>query len=77
MTAYGTTDVRFGHCPEFEGESATHVVCAAGIVHLFDIDTHLTIVDDSDMAEELPEDDEGEYHVETTVRIERESARED
>jgi hypothetical protein len=33
--------------------------------------------DDSDMAEELPEDDEGEYHVETTVRIERESTRDD
>ena len=33
--------------------------------------------DKSDMAEELPEDDEGEYHVETTVRIERENLRED
>ena len=33
--------------------------------------------DDSDMAEELPEDDEGEYHVETTVRIERKSLKDD
>jgi hypothetical protein len=33
--------------------------------------------DKSDMAEELPEDDEGEYHVETTVRVERESLKED
>jgi hypothetical protein len=31
----------------------------------------LLLRDDSDMAEELPEDDEGEYQVKTRVRIER------
>jgi glucose/arabinose dehydrogenase len=38
-----------------------------------DTDTRIEILvrDDSDMAEELPEDDEGEYHVQTRVRIER------
>jgi hypothetical protein len=38
-----------------------------------DTDTRIEILvrDDSDMAEELPEDDEGEYQVQTRVRIER------
>ncbi len=37
----------------------------------------LLLRDDSDMAEELPEDDEGEYQVQTRVRIERTKLGED
>jgi hypothetical protein len=44
-----------------------------------DTNTRIEILlrDDSDMAEELPEDDEGEYQVQTRVRIERKKLGED